>query len=204
MGWHHIISWGALDHILFIAALAVIYSLKEWKQVLILITAFTIGHSVTLALTVFDVIRFSSKWVEFLIPCTIVITSFANLFQKEFNRNYYEKIDKLNKEEQGLVERLDLEALPNIKYWVRNREKTDPFYIQGWKKNKFYPDFIVVTNKGTICALEWKGEDRLSNDDTEYKLQIGEIWQELGNGKTKFFLVHNTNIEQVLNELKQQ
>jgi hypothetical protein len=83
-GWEHIISWDALDHQLFIAALAAIYILKEWKQVLILVTAFTIGHSLTLALSVLDIIRFSSKWVEFLIPCTIVITAFSNLFQKKF------------------------------------------------------------------------------------------------------------------------
>jgi HupE / UreJ protein len=85
MGWGHIMSWGALDHILFIAALAVIYTLTEWKQVLILVTAFTIGHSITLVLSVYDIIRFDSDWVEFLIPCTIVLTSLANLFQKEFN-----------------------------------------------------------------------------------------------------------------------
>jgi len=84
LGWHHIISKEALDHQLFIAALAAIYLAKDWKQVLILVTAFTIGHSLTLALSVFDVIRFDSKWVEFLIPVTIVITAFSNLFQKKF------------------------------------------------------------------------------------------------------------------------
>lgn len=84
IGWHHIINWEALDHLMFIAALSAIYLLKDWKQVLILVTAFTIGHSLTLALSVFDIIRFSSKWVEFLIPCTIVITAFTNLFQKKF------------------------------------------------------------------------------------------------------------------------
>jgi hypothetical protein len=83
-GWHHIISRDALDHILFIMALAAIYLLKEWKQVLILITAFTIGHAATLLLSVLDIVRFNDKWVEFLIPCTIVITSFLNLFQKKF------------------------------------------------------------------------------------------------------------------------
>jgi hypothetical protein len=83
-GWEHIISKEALDHQLFIAALAAIYLLKDWKQVLVLVTAFTIGHSLTLALSVLDIIRFSSKWVEFLIPCTIVITAFSNLFQKKF------------------------------------------------------------------------------------------------------------------------
>lgn len=83
-GWEHIISKDALDHQLFIAALAAIYVLKDWKQVLILVTAFTIGHSITLALSVFDVIRLNSKWVEFLIPVTIVITALSNLFQKKF------------------------------------------------------------------------------------------------------------------------
>jgi hypothetical protein len=84
IGWHHIINWEALDHLMFIAALSAIYLLKDWKQVLILVTAFTIGHSLTLVLSVFDIIRFNSKWVEFLIPCTIVITAFTNLFQKNF------------------------------------------------------------------------------------------------------------------------
>ena len=84
LGWEHIISKDALDHQLFIAALAAIYLLKDWKRVLILVTAFTIGHSLTLALSVYDIIRFSSRWVEFLIPCTIVITALSNLFQKKF------------------------------------------------------------------------------------------------------------------------
>lgn len=83
-GWKHIVSWDALDHQLFIAALSAIYLLKDWKQVLILITAFTIGHSLTLALSVYDIVRFSRNWVEFLIPCTIVITAISNLFQKKF------------------------------------------------------------------------------------------------------------------------
>lgn len=84
LGWEHIISKDALDHQLFIAALVAIYMLKDWKQVLILVTAFTIGHSLTLVLSVFDIIRFNSRWVEFLIPVTIVITAIANFFQKKF------------------------------------------------------------------------------------------------------------------------
>lgn len=83
-GWHHIISWNALDHILFIIALAAIYLAGNWKQVLILVTAFTIGHSLTLALSVYDVIRFDEKWVEFLIPCTIIVTGIFNLMATGF------------------------------------------------------------------------------------------------------------------------
>lgn len=119
-----------------------------------------------------------------------------------FNKNYYNGIDKLNKEELRLVERLDLESLPNIKFWIRNRERKDPFYLQGWQKNKFYPDFIVLTNKGNILALEWKGEDRVSNEDTQYKEEIGRIWQQLGKGNLHFFLVYNKNIEEVLTRIK--
>ncbi len=81
-GWQHIISLDALDHQLFIIALVAIYTLKDWRKVLVLVTAFTIGHSITLALCVYDVIRANDKWVEFLIPCTIVITAGFNLIQK--------------------------------------------------------------------------------------------------------------------------
>ena len=85
-GWHHIVSVNALDHILFIAALSAIYLLGNWKQVLILVTAFTIGHSLTLALSVYDVIRVNIKWVEFLIPCTIIATAGFNFFVKNFSK----------------------------------------------------------------------------------------------------------------------
>lgn len=94
LGWEHIISADALDHQLFILVLVAIYSYKNLKQVLILVTAFTIGHSLTLFLSVTDVFRFESKWVEFLIPCTIVLTAVSNLFRTDFSLksvkiNYY-------------------------------------------------------------------------------------------------------------------
>ncbi|TFF39172.1 HupE/UreJ family protein [Mucilaginibacter psychrotolerans] len=94
LGWHHIISPDALDHQLFILALAAVYTFKNIRQVLILVTAFTIGHSLTLALSVLDVIRFSSKWVEFLIPCTIFITALNNILRVDKKEgsakvNYY-------------------------------------------------------------------------------------------------------------------
>jgi hypothetical protein len=90
LGWHHIISVNALDHILFIVALSAIYIFRDWKKVLILVTAFTIGHSLTLALSVYDIIRINSKLVEVLIPCTIVITAVFNFFQKSFDHKKIE------------------------------------------------------------------------------------------------------------------
>jgi hypothetical protein len=121
---------------------------------------------------------------------------------KVFNKNLYERIDPVNGEERIFVERIDLGTLDNIHYWVRNREKIDPFYIQGWKKGKFYPDFVAVTKTGNILALEWKGEDRISNEDTAYKVEIAKEWAQLGKGKLHFFLVHKGNVEEVLLELK--
>ena len=84
IGWEHIINWSAVDHIFFIAALAAIYMLKDWKQVLILVTAFTIGHAVTLILSAKNIIEVDTGLVEFLIPCTIVFTAVSNLFLKSF------------------------------------------------------------------------------------------------------------------------
>src|SRR3989338_3679479 len=124
---------------------------------------------------------------------------------QEFNKSYYGKIDKLNKEEQRFVERLDLDkSLSNIKFWIRVREKKDDcFYLRGWKKNRFYPDFIVVTKKGNILALEWKGEHLQDNSDTEYKVEVGKIWEKLGKRKLHFFLVGNNNVEEVLTDIKE-
>lgn len=93
-GWQHIIGLNALDHQLFIVTLVAVYLLKDWKKVLILVTAFTIGHCITLALNLFDVIDINEKLIEFLIPCTIIITAFFNFFKtnnhsKNLQLNYF-------------------------------------------------------------------------------------------------------------------
>jgi hypothetical protein len=82
LGWEHIISLDALDHQLFILVLAAVYSLREWKKVIVLVTAFTIGHSITLALSATEIIDPDPFWVEFLIPLTIVITAVSNFFYR--------------------------------------------------------------------------------------------------------------------------
>ncbi|MBC7720591.1 MAG: HupE/UreJ family protein [Pedobacter sp.] len=84
LGRQHIADWQGIDHILFIMALCLRYQFADWKKILVLITAFTIGHSVTLALSVLNVMHFSIKWIEFLIPMTILITAISNVFVKKF------------------------------------------------------------------------------------------------------------------------
>jgi len=88
LGLQHILDFGGYDHILFVTVLCGIYLLGDWKQVLILVTAFTIGHSITLALSVFDRIKVNSPLIEFLIPLTILLTAFSNIINKDFSSRF--------------------------------------------------------------------------------------------------------------------
>jgi hypothetical protein len=84
IGKDHILDLrNGYDHILFVMALCAVYAVSDWKKVLILVTAFTVGHSITLALATFRVVTFNSTVIEFLIPCTIFITAVTNLFRSE-------------------------------------------------------------------------------------------------------------------------
>jgi len=83
IGFHHIVAWDAADHILFLLALAAIYRGRDWRAALAVISAFTIGHSVTLVLAVTDVLVLPSRLVEFLIPVTIVATGIENLIMRD-------------------------------------------------------------------------------------------------------------------------
>ncbi|HNE92659.1 MAG TPA: HupE/UreJ family protein, partial [Chitinophagaceae bacterium] len=80
----HIVNIGALDHILFMAAIALRYQFFDFKKLLIIVTAFTIGHAITLALAILQLISLPKNWIEFLIAVTIIVTSFSNLFVKKF------------------------------------------------------------------------------------------------------------------------
>jgi hypothetical protein len=81
LGFRHIADLAGYDHILFIVALAAGYRLSQWKHLLVLVTAFTVGHSVTLALATLDLVRVRGDWVEFLIPLTILLTALYTLWE---------------------------------------------------------------------------------------------------------------------------
>ncbi len=80
LGIQHILDLKGFDHILFVVALCAIYVTRDWKKILILVTAFTIGHSITLALATLKLVRVNSDWIEFLIPVTIAVTAVSNIF----------------------------------------------------------------------------------------------------------------------------
>lgn len=86
-GIRHITDLNGSDHILFIAALCLRYMWSDWRRLLILVTAFTVGHSITLALSALNIVHFPTAWIEFLIPVTIVITALNNVWAKDESRN---------------------------------------------------------------------------------------------------------------------
>lgn len=91
LGIQHILNFTAYDHILFIAAMVAVYQWKDWKHVIILATAFTIGHSTTLALATLNIVNVPTNLIEFLIAVTIFITGVANLFKikEEFSKRLH-------------------------------------------------------------------------------------------------------------------
>lgn len=79
-GLEHILDWNGYDHILYVTALCVMFSVKEWKRLLVLVTAFTIGHSLTLAASTLNIINVKQVVIELLIPLTIVATCVVNIW----------------------------------------------------------------------------------------------------------------------------
>ncbi|MCL6273731.1 HupE/UreJ family protein [Muricauda sp. 2012CJ35-5] len=79
LGFEHISNLAGYDHILFLVVLCAVYRAQQWRNILILVTAFTIGHSVTLALVSLEIISIPSNIIKFLIPTTIFITALHNV-----------------------------------------------------------------------------------------------------------------------------
>lgn len=85
-GLQHILDLQAYDHILYIVCLSLLFKLTDWKKLLFLVTAFTVGHSMTLALSVFDVVALPTSWVEIAIALTIAITCLLNFRELSMNQ----------------------------------------------------------------------------------------------------------------------
>ena len=85
LGFDHILDVNGYDHILFLVALCAIYQIEDWKKVVLLATAFTVGHSLTLAMAALDMVRFPTASIEVLIPVTIFCTALYNVIQRKQN-----------------------------------------------------------------------------------------------------------------------
>lgn len=83
-GFQHILDWNGYDHILYVVALCVLFTFKDWKKLLVLVTAFTIGHSLTLAMSALDMVAVKQSLIEVLIPLTIMSTCIINILYRRF------------------------------------------------------------------------------------------------------------------------
>jgi hypothetical protein len=79
-GINHVLDINGYDHVLFLMVLAVPYVFKDWKRVLLLVSMFTLGHTLSLVLAAYQVVSVSGKLVEFLIPITILVAAIYNVF----------------------------------------------------------------------------------------------------------------------------
>ena len=87
LGLTHITDWEGYDHMLYLLALVAAYDLRHLGKAALTATAFTLGHSLTLAIASLDVFRVSGAWVEFLIPVTILATALWSLFLRHFSKS---------------------------------------------------------------------------------------------------------------------
>lgn len=104
-----------------------------------------------------------------------------------FQNHYYKDIGAMNGEEEACAVFLD--TLPEMKFWVRNIEKCvrHSFWLQT-SSDKFYPDFVCLLNDGRFLAVEYKGADRWSDDDSREKRALGELWEKRSAGKCLFVM----------------
>tara|TARA_B100000497_G_scaffold59149_1_gene67341 strand:+ start:289 stop:858 length:570 start_codon:yes stop_codon:yes gene_type:complete len=91
LGLLHVLDWNAIDHMLFLCALTIVYNFKDFKTVFWIVTFFTFGHTFSLILSAFDLFKPPSQLIEFLIPTTIIVTSLYNiLYNKNSKNNFFE------------------------------------------------------------------------------------------------------------------
>ena len=127
-GWEHIVDINAYDHLLFVMTLCAAFKLKEWKQILIIITAFTIGHSGTLILSAFDIIPTDPKLIDLLIPFTIMLTAIANVINYEKDRKFSDaKIKYLIALVFGLIHGLAFAS--NFKFMLFSDDILMPLFL---------------------------------------------------------------------------
>jgi len=106
-----------------------------------------------------------------------------------FNKHYFRLIGELKSEGEEFECAQFLDSLPQVKHWVRNLERRpeSSFWLQT-STDRFYPDFVAELADGRYLVVEYKGEDRWSNDDSKEKRAVGELWADRSGGKCIFVM----------------
>jgi type III restriction enzyme len=117
-----------------------------------------------------------------------------------FKNSVFEYAGKLNPEELEFATKLD--GLENVRCWFRNPDKGG-FFLQGYWRAKFNPDFVAFTKSGKIAVLEYKGEDRVTNEDSRYKERLGTDWSALDPQHRYFEMVTRDNMQDTLEAIEE-
>lgn len=106
-----------------------------------------------------------------------------------FQKHYYRAVGELKSEGEEYECAVFLDALPQIKYWIRNiDQRPESSFWLPTSTDKFYPDFVCLLADGRFLVVEYKGEDRWSNDDSKEKRAVGELWADRSNGRCLFVM----------------
>ena len=135
---------------------------------------------------------FADEKVSFEFPKQFSLTETTH--SEHFTKHLYDKVGHLNDEEKQLA--LAIDRSEKVRWWIRNPEFSG-FYLQGWGRNRFFPDFIVGLENGDTLVVEYKGEHLITNDDSKYKKETGDLWAKLGGNAYKFQMVDRDSINKI-------
>ena len=105
-----------------------------------------------------------------------------------FKKPFFSRIGELEEKGEEFECACLIDSLPEVKYWVRNLSRRPSSFWLPTPSDRFYPDFLIMLNSGSVLVLEYKGTDRWSNDDSKEKRAIGELWAEKGGNKCLFLM----------------
>lgn len=119
-----------------------------------------------------------------------------------FKKHYYTQVGDLEDRGEEFNCAVFLDSLPEVKLWVRNLERrpNHSFWLQT-STDRFYPDFVCMLKDGRYLVVEYKGEDRWSNEDSREKRIIGEVWGKRSGGTCLFVMPRGQKIDEIRNKL---
>lgn len=115
----------------------------------------------------------------------------------KFQKHYFGPVGELGSEGEEYECAVFLDSLPQVKHWIRNIDQRESSFWLQTSTDKFYPDFVCVLSDGRFLVVEFKGEDRWSNDDSKEKRAIGELWAERSKGKCLFVMPKGKDFEAI-------
>jgi type III restriction enzyme len=128
-------------------------------------------------------------------------TRYSGAYQ--FQKHYYPAVGNLRNDGEEFACAQFLDRLPEVKVWIRNLERCpgQSFWLQT-STDRFYPDFVCTLNDGRILVVEYKGDDRWSNDDSKEKRDLGELWARRSGGRCLFVMPKGTDLEAIRQRIR--